>query len=54
MDKATRFVLGRDATIPIDMKVFRDRFEDEDGLPMFQRVMRLLGKCSKMPPEDAA
>ncbi len=42
MDEATRLVLGKEATIPVDMKVFRHRFEDGDGLPMFQRVMRLL------------
>ena len=42
MNRATKLVLGKDAVIPIVTKPFLDRFEDGDGLPMFQRVMRQL------------
>jgi hypothetical protein len=53
MNQATRFVLGKGATIPIDMKIYRDRFEDEDGLQRFERVMRQLERVESVT-KDAA
>ena len=56
MDTATRMVLGGEATIPIEMKTYCERFEDEEGLEMFRRVQRHLEQAElamQQPGEEA-